>query len=98
MPKVLADGLVAVRVVLLGIEVCDVSGNFTQVTTTGIDGSADSRKTVADKLLVGSDRCGAYGFLTQVDAVAVGVGGCSCAVGGNQHLFMRVLAVLAGFR
>ncbi len=80
--------------VALREEGCLVLGDLAQVFATLNHHRCHRTETVAYVDFVRTQRRGALRLLTQIDAVAVGIGGSSHAVHGDKHFLMRVLTVL----
>ena len=77
LPQVSVEGGLAVGKVLLCLEGCLIGRDGAQVLTAGFNRCANGREASACAHLVLRYRSGAFGFLTQVQAVTVaGLGGC----------------------
>ncbi len=96
-PQIRAHGFLAVRVVFLGIERCQVTGDLRQILLTCLHRTCHCRETRTLCLFVRCDRGGTFHFLAEVQAVAIAAGGRRYAVRTKQHLRAAVLPVLTGF-
>ena len=77
LPEVSVEGGLAVGKVLLCLEGCLIGRDRAQVLTAGFYRCANGCEASACADLVLRHRSGAFGFLTQVQAVTVaGLGGC----------------------
>ena len=93
-PEVGPHGALAGGGVALCLEGLLVSGDLGEVALARFHHRRHLGEAGAYGLLLGGEGCGAHGFLTQVEAVAVvGLGG-RYAVGRQQHLLAAVLTVL----
>ena len=96
-PEVGSHGALASGGVALCLEGLLVGGDLGEVALARFHHGCHLGEAGADGLLLGGEGCGAHGFLTQVEAVAViGLGG-RYAVGSQQHLRAAVLTVLTRF-
>ena len=96
-PEVLFHGLLAARLVFLGVEGNLILGDLRQILRTiGYCGSYGG-EAVADIALVSADRRAAFHFLSQEQTVTVRVGGRCYAVGTKQHLLTAVLGIRSRF-
>ena len=96
-PEVGPHGALARGGVALCLKGLLVGGDLGEVSLARLHHGCHLGEAGADGLLLGGEGCGAHGFLTQVEAVAViGLGG-RYAVGSQQHLLAVVLTVLTRF-
>ena len=96
-PQVGLHRLLAAGGVLLRAVGGLVSGHLRGVFEAGVDSSGDAAEARTLLDLRGLDGRGARDGLTQIQAVAVGVGSLSRAMRAKQHLRAAVLRVLTGF-
>ena len=96
-PQVLFHGLLAARLVFLGVEGNLILGDLRQILRTiGYCGSY-GREAVADVTLVSGDRRAVFHLLAQVKTVTLRVRGRCYTVGTKQHFLTAVLGIRSRF-
>ena len=89
-PQIRSHRLLAVRAVLLGVEVRQIGRDLRQVVTTLVDSASHLRKSCTYHLLVGSDGSGAGDSrqAAEIEARACIARGRGDTVGGKNHLLV----------